>query len=82
MYMYMTIIFFSETARLIKANVFMEPPWGVNHMAKIAVIPIYGKNIKHFLLQNQKSHGLETWHAAKLYKVYIDNEAGLTMIFL
>ena len=27
-------------------------------------MPIHGKNLKHFLLQNQKAYDLETWYAA------------------
>ena len=36
------------------------------HMAKMAAMPIYGENFlkKIFLLKNQKSYDLETWHAA------------------
>ena len=46
-------IFFSETARLIKAKFFVEPPWvggtifcsgHLGHMTKMAAMPIYGKN--------------------------------------
>ena len=51
----------------------MEPPWeggtkvyinGPGHMTKLAAMPIYGKNLKNILLQNQKSYDLETWHVA------------------
>ena len=64
---------FSETAWPIKAKFYVEPPWeggtkvyinGPGHMTKMAAMPIYGKNLKHFLLQNQKSYDLETWHVA------------------
>ena len=50
----------------------MEPPSevgtkicinGPGHMTKMATTPIYGKNLKHFILQNQKSYDLKTWHA-------------------
>ena len=34
------------------------------HMAKMAAMPIYGKNVKKNLLKNQKSYDLDTWHAA------------------
>ena len=37
---------------------------GPGHMTKMAAMPIYGKNLKIFLLQNQKSCDLETWHVA------------------
>ena len=52
---------------------FVEPPWeggkkvyinGSGHMTKCAAMPIYGKDLKNFLLQNQKSYDLETWHVA------------------
>ena len=36
---------------------------GPGHMTKMAVMPIYGKNLNN-LLQNQKSYDLETWHVA------------------
>ena len=48
-------IFSSETARPIKAKFYVEPPWegrkkvcinGPGHMTKMAVMPIYGKNLK------------------------------------
>ena len=44
----------SETAWPIKAKLYMEPPWeggtkvyinGPGHMAKMAAMPIYGKNL-------------------------------------
>ena len=36
----------------------------LGHMTKMAAMPIYGKNLKNLLLQNQKSYDLETWHVA------------------
>ena len=66
-------IFSSETAWPIKAKFYVEHPWeggtkvyinGPGHMTKMAAMPIYGKNLKKFLLQNQKSYDLETWHVA------------------
>ena len=53
-------------------------------MTKMAAMPIYGKNFKNLLLQNQKSYDLETWHVAlglKLYKVYINDDPGLTLTY-
>ena len=46
----------------------MEPPWDgetkdPGHMTKMAAMPIYGKNLKNFLL-NPKADDLETWYAA------------------
>ena len=66
-------VFSSETAWPIMAKFYVEPPWeggtkvyinGPGHMTKIAAMPIYGKNLKNLLLQNQKSYDLETWHVA------------------
>ena len=46
-------IFSSETARLIKAKFYVEPPWeggtkvyinSTGNMTKMAVMPIYGKS--------------------------------------
>ena len=36
---------------------------GPGHMTKMAAMPIYGKNLKKFLLRNQKADDLETWYA-------------------
>ena len=64
-------VFFSETAWPIKANFYVEPPWegrtkvyinGPGHMTKMAAMPIYGKNLKYLLLQNQMSYDLKTLH--------------------
>ena len=66
-------IFSSESALPTKAKFYVEPPWeggtkvyinGPGHMTKMAAMPIYGKNLKNLLLQNQKSYNLETWHVA------------------
>ena len=77
-------VFSSETARPIKAKFYVEPPWeggtkvyinGPGHMTKMAAIPIYGKNLKNLLLQNQMSYDFETWHVASvtqaLHSLYI-----------
>ena len=39
---------------------------GPGHITKMAALPIYmyGKNLKKFLLRNQKADDLETWYAA------------------
>ena len=57
-----------------QSQINMEPPWdrgmkvcstGTGHMTKMAVMPIYGKNLKkNLLLRNQKVDDLETWYAA------------------
>ena len=66
-------VFFSETAWPIKAKFYVESPWeegtkvNINrpgHMTKKAAMPIYGKNLKNLLLQNQKAYILETSHVA------------------
>ena len=66
-------VFSSETAWPIKAKFYVEPPWkggtkiyinGQGHMTKMAAMPIYDKNLKNLLFQNQMSYDLETWHVA------------------
>ena len=85
-------IFSSETAWPIKAKFYVEPPWeggtnfyinGPGHMTKMAAMPIYGKNLKNLLLQNQKSYDLETWHIASGTQalVYINGDPGLTLTY-
>ena len=60
-----------EIARPIEARFLVEPPWdgrtkvcsnGPDHMTKMAVMPIYGKNkfLKNLLLWNLKMGDLET----------------------
>ena len=36
----------------------------LGHMTNMAAMPIYGKNLKNFLLQNQLTDDLETWYVA------------------
>ena len=66
-------IFSSETAWPIKAKFYVEPPWeggtkicinGAGHMTKMAAVPIYGKNLKNFLLLNRWADFHETWYVA------------------
>ena len=66
-------IFSSETTRPIEAKFHMEPPWdggtkvcsnGPGHMTKMAVMPIYGKNLKNLLLWNQTADDFEIWYAS------------------
>ena len=55
---------------------------GQSHMTKMAAMPIYGKNLKNLLLQNQKSYDLETWHVSlgtQSHKFYINDDPGLTL---
>ena len=62
-------VYSSETAWPIKAKFYVEPPWEwvttvyINRpgqMTKMASMPIYGKNLKNLLLENQKSYDLKT----------------------
>ena len=66
-------IFSSETTWPIKAKFYVEPPWeggtkvcinGPGHMSKMAAMPIYGKDLKNLLLQNQRADFHETWYVA------------------
>ena len=36
----------------------------LGHMINMAAMPIYGKNLKNLLLQNQLTNDLETWYVA------------------
>ena len=63
--------FISKATWLIKGKVHMEPPWevrekiyinGPGHITKMATLPIYGKNLQIFLLQNQMPYDHDTWH--------------------
>ena len=36
----------------------------LGHMTNMAAMPIYGKNLKNLLLQNQLTNDLETWYVA------------------
>ena len=36
----------------------------LGHMTNVAAMPIYGKNLKNLLLQNQQTDGLETKYVA------------------
>ena len=42
---------------------------GLGHMTKMSAMPIYGKNLKKFLLQNQRTNDLETWYVALCMQV-------------
>ena len=49
----------------------------LGHMTNVAAMPIYGKNLKNLLLQNQQTDGLETKYVAlcmgvlpKLFKLW------------
>ena len=86
-------VFFSKTARPIKAKLYEEPPWKggkkayINchgHMTKMAAMPIYGKTLKNLLLQNQSPMilklGMYYW-GLKFYKFYINEDPGLTLTY-
>ena len=36
----------------------------LGRMTSMAAMPIYGKNLKNLLLQNQSTNDLETWYVA------------------
>ena len=36
----------------------------LGHMTNMAVMPIYGKNLKYIILQNHLTNDLETWYVA------------------
>ena len=36
----------------------------LGHMTNIATMPIYSKNLKNLLYQNQETDDLETWYVA------------------
>ena len=36
----------------------------LGHMTKMAAMPIYGKNLKNLLLQNQYTDDIGTWYMA------------------
>ena len=66
-------IFSSVTTGPIETKFHVEPPWdgrtkissnGLGHMAKMAAMPIYVKNLINLLLRNQKADDVETWYAA------------------
>ena len=67
-------IFFSETAKPIKAKFYVEPPWvggtkvcsqHMGQITKMAATPIHGKNpFKNLLLRNQPDDFHDTWYAA------------------
>ena len=38
-------------------------------MTNMAAMPIYGKNLKNILLQNQQTDDLETWFVALSFRV-------------
>ena len=54
-------------------------------MTKMATTPIYGKNFKNLLLQNQKAHDLGTWYVALgfwAYQVCSNDDPRLTLTYL
>ena len=58
---------------------------GPGHMTKMAVMPIYGKNLKTLLLQDKKSYDLETWHVAlgtEALHSYINDDPWLILTYI
>ena len=41
----------------------------LGHIANMAAMPIYGKNLKNHLLQKQQTNDLETWYVALSIRV-------------
>ena len=65
-------VFSSDATGPIKAKFHMEPPWdggtkicsnGYSRMTKMAAMSLCDKNLKNFLLWNQKADDLESWYA-------------------
>ena len=54
-------------------------------MTKMAVMPIYGKNLKNLLLRNQKADDHETLgmqhQVLEYYPVYSNDDIGLTLTY-
>ena len=58
---------------------------GLGHMTKLAATPIYGKKyLKHFFSRTRNpiilKHGMQH-QGLKLYKVYINDDPGLTLTY-
>ena len=54
----------------------------LGQMTNMVAMPIYGKNLKNLLLQNQQTNDLETWYVASCMKVlpkFLNYDPGLTM---
>ena len=72
-YSYFSKSFSSVTTLPIRAKFHVAPPYegrtkvymnGPSHRTKMAAMPIYGKNLYKFHLQNRKFYDPETWYAA------------------
>ena len=87
-------IFFSETTGLIEAKFHMEPPWDEGmkvcsndpgHMTKVAVMPIYSKNLKKSSSRKIKRPMTLKFcmqhRVLKYYQVYSNDDPGLTMTY-
>ena len=58
--------------------------WSRSH-DQDGAMSIYGKNLKHHLLWNQKADDLESWYAAlgtRVLQVSSNNDPGMTLIYL
>ena len=87
-------IFSSETTEPIEAKFHMESPWdwgtkvcsnGSGHLIKMAVMPIYGKNLKKIFFSGTKKPmtlklNMQYW-ALKYYQVCSNDDPGLTLIY-
>ena len=87
-------IFSTETAWPIKAKFYVKPPWkggtnfyinGPGHMTKMSTMPIYSKKTLTIFCSRTGSLmilKLGMQHKGlKLYKVYINDEPGLTLTY-
>ena len=71
----------------------MEPAWdggtkvcsnGPGHMTKMSATPIYGKNFKNLLLQNQKADDLESRYVAsgaRVLQICSNDDPKLTLTY-
>ena len=80
-----------ETAKLIEAKFYVEPPWdrgtkvcsnGPGHMTKMATVAIHCKKLQNLLLWNQKAHDLEMQHRVlEYYQVVRNDDHELTLTY-
>ena len=85
--------FSSETTGPIEAKFHVEPPWdggtkvclnGLDHMTKMAAMPIYGKNFKKIFSGTKKQMtlklGMQNW-VLEYYQVCSNDAPGLTLTY-
>ena len=88
-------IFSSETTRPIEAKSYAKPPWdggtkvcsnGPGHVTKMAVMPIYDKNLKKIFFSGTRKPmtlklGKLHW-VHEYYQIYSNDDPGLTLTYL